>query len=131
MTRTSSRRKGTPVVVEGVHYRSTYEGAVAKALLDDGVEFQYEKLRVRYFLPKIYIPDFTVTTESGREIIIEAKGWFAPEDKRKMLAVKRWNPELDIRLLFQGPTPGDKRWANEHEFWWAKGPEVPREWLSE
>ena len=32
---------------------------------------------------------------------MEAKGFFKPSDRRKMLAVKEQNPELDIRFIFQ------------------------------
>ena len=33
-------------------------------------------------------------------MIIEAKGFFKPSDRRKMLAVKEAHPHLDIRFVF-------------------------------
>ena len=82
-------------------------------------------------------------------IVIEAKGFFKPSDRSKMLAVKKAHPNLDIRLLLQNngfmykakkgtgrrtPDSTDMRygdWCDKHGFPWAVGTEVPKEWIDE
>ena len=44
----------------------------------------------------LYIPDFVL--DNG--IIIETKGLFTSEDRRKHIEVQKQHPELDIRFVF-------------------------------
>ena len=114
--------------------RSKFEADVASDLAARGVSFQYEKRRMTYELPRTYIPDF----ELMNGIIIEAKGWFKPSDRTKMLEVKLAHPDADIRFVFQNPglrIGGMKsatyaQWAERNGFPWAKGT-VPAEWTTE
>lgn len=96
------------------------------------VKFEYETLQVPYTLDGVYNPDFIFP--SG--LIVEAKGLLDRDSKRKMLAVKRQHPELDIRFLFMDANkkiPGSKQthgeWATRNGFPWAER-EVPQEWLT-
>lgn len=94
--------------------------------------FEYEAERIEYYIPKIYVPDYTLA--SGR--VIEAKGWFPQSDRQKMQAVLRDNPDLELLMLFQRPTDKIRRgskttiaqWCEARNIPWAKGPEVPKEW---
>ncbi len=99
-----------------------------------GIPYQYEKDRLSYETPGVYTPDFTLPMG----VLVEAKGWLSPQDRKKLLAVKRCNPEKDIRILLQEPHrklgKGPKsstyaQWCQSHGFPWAKGPEVPDSWL--
>lgn len=74
-----------------------------------------------------YTPDFVLTTKLGK-IYVEAKGYFRPEDKRKIVAVKRCNPHLDIRLVFYSFSKKNVRWAEKHGFLYAIQ-DIPKEWL--
>ena len=82
----------------------------------------------------LYLPDFIV----GKKIIIETKGHFDKDDRRKMRDVKRCNPQLDIRLVFQKDNKLSKakrskkysQWAEYHGFKWAIGV-IPDEWIEE
>lgn len=74
-----------------------------------------------------YTPDFVLTTKLGK-IYIEAKGYFRPEDKRKIVAVKRCNPHLDIRLVFYSHNKTNVRWAEKYGFPYAIQ-DIPKEWL--
>ena len=65
------------------------------------LKIAYEVDKIPYYLVKQYIPDFSITFKDGRILYIEAKGWLRSEDRTKMIAVKKANPDLDIRLLFQ------------------------------
>jgi hypothetical protein len=64
------------------------------------------------------------------KIYIEAKGYFRPEAKRKMVAVKRQHPELDIRLIFYSASKANVRFAERYGFKYSVG-EIPEEWLTE
>lgn len=70
--------------------------------------------------------------------MIEAKGRLTPQDRRKLIEVKRAHPEIDLRLLFQRANTRLSKarnsmtyaqWAKRHGFLWAEGPDVPREWV--
>jgi hypothetical protein len=79
-----------------------------------------------------YTPDFFLA--SG--IIIEAKGRFTAADRRKMLAVKRDHPELQLVLLFMRNNKIRKNsqtkysdWCEANGFDYAIGT-LKEEWLS-
>lgn len=89
---------------------------------------EYEQLKIPYTLSYNYIPDFAVLDE----YLLEAKGYFRPEARAKMKAVKEQHPELDLRLLFQNNGKIGKNfrysdWAEKHNFTYAIG-KVPKEW---
>ncbi len=115
-------------------FRSDYELSVAKYLAEQGVKYEYEAHKLVYYpKPKVYIPDFYLP---DNDIYIEAKGFFRPSDRRKMLAVKEQHPELDIRFVFMRnnllsknskSTYGD--WAEKHGFQWCIYPNIPPDWF--
>lgn len=74
-----------------------------------------------------YIPDFVVATPNGK-VYIETKGYLRPEHKRKMVAVKKLHPTLDIRILFYAKKAKDIKWAEKYGFMWAIET-IPKEWL--
>jgi hypothetical protein len=57
--------------------------------------------------------------------------------RAKMTAVKKENPDKDIRFLFQAPnnrlTKRSKttygEWATKNGFKWAIAPDIPRSWI--
>jgi hypothetical protein len=114
-------------------YRSKLEERVAKWLDLNDHSFEYESLKLPYTIQSEYIPDFVLPNG----VILETKGWFKPEDRRKMLAVKEAHPELDIRLVFQNPRnllskdseTTYAEWAEAHGFEWAHYNFVPNEWF--
>lgn len=84
---------------------------------------------VHHYLPDVYLPN---------GIIIEIKGEFARDDRKKHLYIKEQHPELDIRFVFGNPNwpinPGSKttyaKWCDENGFKWASRA-VPIEWTLE
>jgi hypothetical protein len=97
--------------------------------------FEYETVKLGYTLTKNYIPDFVCYLPNGRIIFIEAKGYLRPEDRTKMIAVKKENPHLDIRFVFGRNNKLNKNskttygaWADAHGFKWTVGT-VPKEWF--
>ena len=130
MATTSERRRHA--IKNG--YRSGLEDDIAKDLKDRGVEFEYEKLKVRWQLleNKTYTPDFKLPNG----IIIESKGRFVQADRKKHLIIQDQHPFLDIRFVFSNSkaklykgaksTYGD--WCNKHGFLYADK-RIPEEWL--
>lgn len=101
------------------------------------MSFTYETLKIPYTIPAsphTYTPDFVL--ENG--VIIESKGLFSVEDRKKHLLVKAQHPEYDIRFVFQNPharlykgSPTTyAMWAEKNGFKWAKKT-IPEEWLKE
>lgn len=83
-------------------YRSGLEASIRQQLEEAGIEPNYEGLHLKYTVPEtkhIYSPDFPV----GKHIIIETKGLFKLEDRKKMLLLKEQYPELDFRFIFTMP----------------------------
>ena len=86
-------------------FRSGLEENVSNQLISQGVGFSYEPKdrKIAYVIPSSnhsYLPDFYVTTKSGKEIIIEAKGIWDFKDRQKHLLIRRAHPDLDIRFVF-------------------------------
>ena len=114
-------------------YRSKLEERLGRWLELNDHPFEYETLKLPYKVESVYTPDFILPNG----VIIETKGWFKPEDRRKMLAVKRDHPDLDIRLVFQQPlntlTKDSKTtyaaWAEKHGFPWSDVHHIPPEWF--
>lgn len=107
--------------------RNKFEQRVEAELKKRKAKFRYESEKIAYVIAGHYIPDFIVTTPTGK-IYIETKGYLRPEHKRKMVAVKKCNPQLDIRILFYASKPHDIRWAVRNGFIYAVG-SIPKEWL--
>lgn len=107
--------------------RNAFEKKIAGQLKKSKYPYKYESMRVPYLLKGYYLPDFV--REDGR-ILIETKGYFRPEAKRKMLAALKTNPHLDIRLIFYNKKDKDIKWAEKNGFKWAVG-SVPESWLIE
>lgn len=93
-----------------------------------GMSIKYEATQIPYVVEHNYIPDFTVVLPDGRVFYIEAKGFFRTEDKRKMAAVKRNNPGIDIRMVFSGKSKRNARWCEKHGFPYSVG-EANKEWF--
>jgi hypothetical protein len=114
-------------------YRSKLEEKLARYLELNDRQFEYEPTKLPYVIEANYTPDFVLPNG----VILEAKGWFKPEDRRKMLAVKAAHPELDIRMVFQNPqNPINKgsnttyaMWCDKNGFPWAHYMRIPIEWF--
>ena len=130
-------------------YRSKYEANIAKDLKARRIKFEYETVKIPYYLSKkgrcsfcssgvvfvhkVYTPDFIIGS-----LIIEAKGRFVSSDRTKMLAAKEANPNLDIRMLFMRDQWCTKKkrkrysdWCNDHNIPFAFGTALPKSWLRE
>ena len=114
-------------------FRSQLEKRVATLLTTLGVSYEYESNKIPYTIQHNYTPDFVLPNH----VYLEAKGYWAAEDRRKILAVKKDNPDIDLRMVFQSPyNKISKRskttyaqWCDKHEIPWTAYHEVPLDWL--
>ena len=117
-----------------IKFRSKLEERVATLLMTLGVSYEYESIKIPYTIQHHYTPDFVLPNY----VHLEAKGYWAAEDRRKILAVKKDNPELDLRMVFQSPyNKISKRskttyaqWCDRHGIPWTAFHEIPIEWLT-
>lgn len=68
-----------------------------------------------------------LVTPAGK-IYIETKGYLRPEHKRKMAAVKKLNPTMDLRILFYAFNKKNIRWAEKQQIKYAIH-SIPDDWL--
>jgi hypothetical protein len=118
-------------------YRSGFEHKVSEKLTENKIKFQYESTVIDYVKPEThhkYTVDFTLPNG----ILIETKGRWVLEDRKKHLLIKKQHPDLDIRIVFQNPKgkirKGSKTtyadYCDKYGILWAEK-EIPHEWLSE
>jgi hypothetical protein len=80
-------------------FRSGLEEQVANQIRAKGLKVEYEQTKISYVIPEskhTYTPDFVLPNG----IIIESKGRFLLEDRKKHLLIKAQQPHLDIRFVF-------------------------------
>ena len=114
-------------------YRSGLEEKVAELLDALKISYEYESTKVPYTIQHHYHPDFVLPNH----VYLETKGYWDAADRRKVLAVKRDNPELDLRMVFQSPynkiTKHSKttyaKWCEKHDIPWTSYHNIPLDWL--
>ena len=114
-------------------FRSGLEEQVAKLLEGLGVTYEYESTRVPYTIQHHYSPDFILPNH----VLLETKGYWDAKDRRKILAVKKDNPYLDLRMVFQSPYNKINKkskttyamWCEKHDIPWTSYHNIPLEWL--
>lgn len=113
------------------------EPKVFAQLMTFPVSVTYESVQLPYTIVenRRYIPDFIVETPSGRTLYLEVKGYFRPDDRKKLAAVREAHPEKDIRLVFKTDNKLNAKsptrysdWCKKHGWTYAVGP-IPEEWM--
>ena len=118
-------------------YRSGFEHKVADQLTEAKIKYQYEKTVIDYIKPETnhtYTIDFTLPNG----ILVETKGRWVLEDRKKHLLIKSQHPELDIRMVFQNSKgkirKGSKTtyadFCDKNGITWADK-QIPKEWYNE
>tara|TARA_R110002020_G_scaffold473341_1_gene702466 strand:+ start:498 stop:884 length:387 start_codon:yes stop_codon:yes gene_type:complete len=119
-------------------YRSGLEERVAKQLQDLKVLFQYETLKINYKKPEkiaYYRPDFILPNG----IIIEAKGQFLSQDRKKHKLIREQHKDkYDIRFVFSNfNTRIGKKSQTTYAMWCEKfdfkfsNVTIPDSWINE
>ena len=122
-------------------YRSGLEVSFARDLEARGVPYTYEDEVIRFMQPekpRRYTPDFIVTTQSGKKIVVETKGMFTAADRQKHLWVREQHPEVDLRFVFNRSKAKISKtskttyaaWCEKNGFLYADKL-IPQEWLDE
>ena len=120
-------------------FRSKSEEKIYNLLKEKNIPCEYEKGKIEYEWSenKTYVPDFFLLKNG---IILEIKGRFVLEDRKKHLFIKKQKPELDIRFIFDNPKAklykGGKMtngsWCDKYKFKYSSLREgVPEEWINE
>lgn len=100
----------------------------------------YETENIDYIIEHKYKPDFIIENkETGKKIYIEAKGLFNSDDRRKILAVLKCNPNIDLRIIFQNGNnkirKGSKKtyidWCNDNNIKCTEAECIPKKWIEE
>ena len=125
-----------------VELKSGLEEVIYNYLKDKKVHFSYEGMKIKFELPtqkKSYTPDFPI----NNSFIVEAKGAFNSQDRKKHKLIKAQKPKLDIRFIFSNSKTkiGKKslttygKWCelNNFKYHCVQSTKIPfpKEWLEE
>lgn len=134
--KTSDAKQKMKMIGKKYGFRSGLEEKVGEQLkkLFGSVEYETEKIKYTLNEVRTYTPDFL--TPNG--IIIETKGRFTPDDRKKHLLIKEQYPDLDIRFVFsnsnnkirKGSKTSYADWCDKNGFQHANKL-IPEEWLKE
>ena len=116
-----------------IKFKSKLEERVADLLTNLGISYEYESTKVPYTIQHNYHPDFVLPNH----VYLETKGYWDPADRRKVLAVKRDNPDIDLRMVFQAPFNKISKkskttyaqWCESDDLAWSCFHNIPLEWL--
>jgi hypothetical protein len=118
------------------NYRSGLEDRVGEQLKRLGVDAQYESIKIKYRLEeeRTYTPDWKLPNG----IIVETKGRFVSDDRKKHLLVRAQHPTYDIRFVFtnsaakinKGSKTSYADWCTKQGFKFADKL-IPESWVKE
>ena len=84
-------------------FRSGLEVRVAEQLEELGVDYDYEPYSIKYERPaqiSKYTPDFLIIING---LLVETKGRFTSQERKKFKLFKEQHPEIDLRFGFSNP----------------------------
>ena len=119
------------------NYRSGLEEKLAAQLENNNIPVVFEQYTVPYTVPEskhTYLPD--ILLPNG--VLIEAKGLFDADDRKKHVLIRAQHPDLDIRFVFsssrtklyKGSPTTYGMWCEKNGFKYADK-SIPLEWLKE
>ena len=117
-------------------YRSGLEHKVSLHLDKLKHKYLYEDIKIEWedICYRTYTPDFIL----NNGIIIETKGRFKTDERKKHLCIKRQHPKLDIRFVFtnsknkiyKGSKTTYAKWCIQYGFRYYDRI-IPEDWLKE
>ena len=134
MVKVIRRRKK---VLKKKTFRSGLEDTTALQITSNGAKLLYETSKIKYTIPEsdhVYTPDFILPNG----IIVETKGRFMIEDRKKHLLIRAQHPEKDIRFVFtrsatklyKGARTTYSDWCVKYNFKFADK-KIPDSWFNE
>jgi hypothetical protein len=120
-----------------MNFRSGLEKKVSATLASNGIDAKFEPIKILYStIPEDhkYTPDFVL----GNDVLIEVKGYFTAQDRKKHLLLKYNYPDLNVHFVFgnkknklhkNSPTTYED-WCKKHGFECcdAKDVETLKQW---
>ena len=123
-------------VARKLGYRSGLEVKLSEYLDELKIKYIYEGIKIEWedLAYRTYTPDFVLPNG----IIIETKGLFTVDDRRKHICINRQHPKLDIRFVFTSSKRKLKKgskttygtWCDKNKFLFADRV-IPESWLKE
>ena len=115
-------------------FKSGLEEKVSDLLCELGVDYEYESASFPYTIQHLYTPDFLLPNG----IALECKGFWRPEDRRKIRTVIKDNPQIDLRMVFQAPYKKISKkskttyaqWCKRYGIKWCAFHTIPIDWLT-
>ena len=137
MTSRAFNKKGGWGNHNAAAYRSGLEEKLAEQLEGLGLPVVFEQFEVPYVIPASdhkYTPDFVLPNG----VIIEGKGIFDADDRKKHVLIRQQHPQLDIRFVFtnsktklyKGSPTTYAAWCEKHGFLYADK-FIPKAWTAE
>lgn len=134
MAKVIRRRKK---VLKKKTFRSGLEDTTALQITSKGAKLLYETSKIKYTIPEsdhVYTPDFILPNG----IIVETKGRFMIDDRKKHLLIRAQHPEKDIRFVFtrsatklyKGARTTYAEWCVKYSFKFADK-KIPDSWFNE
>ena len=139
MAATCMRKKKRKIIVEGMEVRNEFEANAIRQVFQSGARCTYETVKIPFVIKTSYLGDLVCTKRDNNLMIIETKGEFDQDDRKKHRLIKEQHPDWDIRFLFYnankkiGKRQNSKtygEWATYYGFKWAHK-RIPKEWLRE
>jgi hypothetical protein len=118
-------------------FRSGLEDTTALQIKSKGAKLLYETSKIKYTIPEsdhVYTPDFILPNG----IIVETKGRFMIDDRKKHLLIRAQHPDKDIRFVFtrsatklyKGARTTYSDWCIKYNFKFADK-KIPDSWFNE
>jgi len=115
-------------------FKSGLEEKVSDLLCELGVDYEYESVKFAYTIQHLYTPDFVLPNG----VVLETKGYWRPEDRRKVRQVIAENPDIDLRMVFQDPYKKISKkskttyakWCSRYGIKWCAFHAIPIDWLT-
>ena len=115
-------------------FKSGLEEKVSDLLCELGVDYEYESVKFAYTIQHLYTPDFVLPNG----VVLETKGYWRPEDRRKVRSVIAENPGIDLRMVFQDPYKKISKkskttyakWCSRYGIKWCAFHAIPIDWLT-
>lgn len=109
-------------------FKSKFERRFAEHLAKLRIKAEYEAARFPYTLDCVYNPDWKL----AGGVYLETKGNFKASERRKVLAVLKAHPKMDLRMVFQRNNRISKvskttygSWCDKHGIRWSVFPDLP------
>ena len=105
-------------------FKSGLERRIARQIEDAGIAVEYETLCLPFLQPaahRSYRPDFWLPNG----IVIEAKGHFVLDDRKKHVLIHDQYPFLDIRLVFSNANNRISKRSKTTYADWCRNLEIP------